>query len=423
VGSTHQADAEQQLLAAIDDQETLAVLSALISVPSEGGSQGEADIQRQAADRLADLGLEVDLWPLDLDELRRAADYPGEEVARNQAWGLVGTSHGGGQPALILQGHLDVVPPGDRSAWSQDPYEPRVADGSVRGRGSCDMKGGTAALLGAVSAVVRSGVPLTRRYAVHLVIGEEDGGIGAFATLRRGHGGASCVIPEPTNLELVTATAGALSFRIEVPGLATHGGTRYAGSSALDSYLALHAALQRLEARRNVDPEPLLRHLPIAYPLSVGRITGGDWASTVPDLVVVEGRYGLRISEDPDEARRELEAAVAEAAAGDAYLKDHPPRVSWPGGQFRGGHLAPDSGLRDLVGRSHADVTGGPPPPERGGPYGSDLRHYAAAGIPTLHYGPGDVRLAHGPDESVPLDQLAIAARVLALVLLRTCSP
>jgi len=415
-------DVERRVLAAVDDEDTLTVLDALISVPSEGGSQAEVDIQHRSADRLADLGLEVDLWPLNLDELRAVEDYPGEEVARNQAWGLVGTSTGDGLPALILQGHLDVVPPGDRTAWSGDPYEPRVVNGSVVGRGACDMKGGVAALLGAVSAVVRSGVPLVRPYAVHLVIGEEDGGIGAFGTIRRGHRGEACVIPEPTNLELITATAGALSFRIEVPGRATHGSTRYVGSSALDSYLAIHAALQDLEARRNADPEPLLRHLPVPYPLSVGRVRTGDWASTVPDLLVAEGRYGIRVTEQPSDARRELETAVAAAAAGDLYLRDHPPRVTWFGGQFHGGQLLAGHRLRHLVGQAHADVTGGPPPEEHGAPYGSDLRHYAAAGIPTLHYGPGDVRLAHSPDESIPLDQHASATRVLALVLVRSCA-
>ena len=88
------------------------------------------------------------------------------------------------------------------------------------------MKAGVAAMLAAAAAVRASGVRLARPFALHLVIGEEDGGLGAFATLQRGHRGDACVIPEPTDLRLVTANAGALSFRIEVPGLATHGSTR-----------------------------------------------------------------------------------------------------------------------------------------------------------------------------------------------------
>ena len=75
------------------------------------------------------------------------------------------------------------------------------------------------------------------------------------------------------------------------------------------------------------------------YPLSVGRLQAGDWASSVPDRLVAEGRYGLRVEEDPAVARAELEEAVAEAADEHPYLRDHPPVVTWPGGRFAGGHL------------------------------------------------------------------------------------
>ncbi|MFL6025607.1 MAG: M20/M25/M40 family metallo-hydrolase, partial [Friedmanniella sp.] len=332
---------EAAVLDLLDDAGTVQTLRDLVAVPSVGGSAGEVEVQAQLARRLADLGHEVDLWPLDLPTLRAHPDYPGEEVERGEAWGLVGSTGGrtgaDPRPALVLQGHVDVVPPGDRKAWRSDPYQPVEVAGSLVGRGTADMKGGVAAILAAAAAVRASGADLVRPFAVHLVVGEEDGGLGAFATLQRGHGGTACVIPEPTALALVTANAGSLTFRIEVPGLATHGSTAYAGSSAIDSYLGLHRALAALQARRNAEPEPLMRHLPVPYPLSVGRLTAGDWPSSVPDLLVAEGRYGVRVEEDLAAARAELEQAVAEAADRDGYLRDHPPVVSWSGGQFAGG--------------------------------------------------------------------------------------
>ncbi len=422
------SDRDAAVLAAVDDAAVLGRLVDLVSIPSVGGSPAEAEVSLRCADWLADLGLALDLWPLPLAELRADPQYPGEEVDRAEAWGLVGVGAddradaAADQPsALVLQGHLDVVPPGEVGAWHHDPYAGLVADGRVVGRGACDMKGGVAALLGAVAAVRHSRVPLRRAFAVHLVVGEEDGGLGAFATLRRGHRGDACIIPEPTDLTLVTANAGALGFRIEVPGLATHGSTRYAGVSAVEGYVRIHHALARLERTRNETVEPLLRDLPIPYPLSVGVVRAGEWASSVPDLLVAEGRYGLRIEEEPDLARAELEGAVEAAVAGSSFWAEHPPRVRWTGGQFRGGHLPSGHVLRDLVGRAHADVTGSGHPVEAGAPYGSDLRLYAAAGVPTLHYGPGDVRRAHGPDESVPVDQVLTAARTLALCLVRAC--
>ena len=397
----------------MEEAAVVATLGELVAIPSIGGTEGELAIQQYLAGRLADLGLTVDLWPIDLPAVREQPDYPGEEVDRSAAYGLVATNAPGARPALILQGHVDVVPPGDLSRWRSHPFRPAVRGGRVVGRGACDMKGGVAAILAAVEELLRTGADVPP-FAVHYVVGEEDGGLGAYATLARGHTGDACLIPEPTDLRLITAAAGSLTFRIEVPGLATHGSTRYEGHSAIDAYLPIHAALADLERRRNSDPEPLLADYPLAYPLSVGRISGGDWASSVPDQVVVEGRYGLRVDEDPADGRAELVAAVAEVAALDPYLKDHPPRVSWPGGVFRGGRLAAGHPLRDLVGAAHREVTGRSVGPERGGPYGSDLRLYAGAGIPTLHYGPGSPRQAHGPDESVPVDEVMITAQVLA---------
>jgi acetylornithine deacetylase len=414
---------ENAALAALDQAALLETLTDLIAIPSVGGTAAEVEIVASCAERARALGLEVDHWPLDLRSLRVAEDYPGEEVDRPDAWGLVATSPGAGPPAMILAGHLDVVPTGELTAWDGNPFGPQVCDGDVTGRGSCDMKGGVTAMLAAAGAVQASGVPLDRRYALHFLIGEEDGGLGAFATLRRGHRGDACIIPEPTNLELMTANAGALTFRIEVPGLATHGSTPYAGSSALDSYLAVHAALQGLQRRRNRYPEPLMVDYRIPYPLSIGRVRAGDWASSVPDLLVAEGRYGLRIDEDPKQARIQLEQVVAQVAQRDPYLRDHPPRVQWHGGQFRGGALAPGHRLRDLVGTAHADVTAEPAPGEVGAPYGSDLRLYTGAGVPTLQYGPGDPRLAHGPHESVPIAEVITAARTLIVTLLRACGP
>ena len=218
---------------------------------------------------------------------------------------------------------------------------------------------------------------------------------------------------------MITANAGSLTFRIDVPGLAAHGSARYAGASAIDSYLPIHRALAELETRRNSIVEPSMADFPIPYPLSVGRIHAGEWSSTVPDLAVVEGRFGLRIEEDPAAARRELEEAVRDAAATVPFLRDHPPVISWPGGQFAGGRLPAGHRLADHVAALHEQVTGSPTPPPHGVPYGSDLRLYAQAGIPTLHYGPGDVRQAHAPNESVPIDQLLTAAEVLTRAVLQ----
>ncbi|MEU3945822.1 ArgE/DapE family deacylase [Streptomyces sp. NPDC029526] len=414
-------DEEAAVLAAIDEAALGRTLLELISVPSVTGSAAESQLQHQLAGRLEWLGMEVDLWSMDLPALRADPDFPGTEAPRDEAWGLVGTTPDGGDgPTLILQGHVDVVPPGDPAAWEGDPFVPRVTGDLVHGRGACDMKAGLAAHLAALAAIRTTGTRLRGRVAAHFVVGEEDGGLGAFGTLRRGHRGDACVIAEPTAGTLITANAGALTFRLAVPGRAAHGSSREQGVSAVDAYLPLHRALAALETERNRDPSPLLAEYPIPYAVSVGTVRAGDWASSVPDLLVAEGRLGVRIDEDPADARADLERCVAEACAANPWLREHPATVTWPGGQFAGGRLPEGHALADTVAGAHADATDGPRPRGRGATYGSDLRLYAGAGIPTLQYGPGDITVAHSEREHVSLREVVRVARTLALTVLRT---
>jgi acetylornithine deacetylase len=313
-----------------------------------------------------------------------------------------------------------VVPAGDRSLWPGDPFDPRVADGAVHGRGACDMKGGLAAALAAVRALRDAGVRLARPLAVHSVVGEEDGGLGAWATLARGHTGDACVIPEPTDGAVTTAAAGALTFRLEVTGAAAHAAMRDRGVSAVELFEHVHRGLRDLEAQRQPVGDPRFAGERYPYGISVGRVTAGNWASSVPDRLVAEGRYGVRIGEPVEAARAVLEQHLAGVCAAHPWLAAHPVRLTWTGGAFASGELPAGHPLLPAVRSAVADAGGGPAP-ERAVPAGTDLRLYAAAGVPALHYGPGDLHLAHGPGERVPVAEVLTAARVLALLALRTC--
>jgi len=180
------------------------------------------------------------------------------------------------------------------------------------------------------------------------------------------------------------------------------------------------AALDRLEADRNAEVDPLMDRWPIAYPLSIGKVQAGDWASSVPDLLVAEGRLGVALDEPVERARRALEDAVALACEQDPWLRDHPVLVTWWGGQFASGRLPADSDLLHRVARAHT-AAGGGSQDTWAGPYGSDLRLLTAAGVPTVHYGPGDSALAHAADERVPVEEVTRAARTLALLALDVC--
>jgi acetylornithine deacetylase len=413
-------DAEVRVLDAVDDTWLLERLRELVAVPSVGGTPAESEAQHLVAGWLAGTGADTDVWAIDLAEAASADDAPGQEVVREEAWGVVGTLGGGGEPGLVLCGHTDVVPPGDPALWPGDPFTARLADGALHGRGTCDMKGGLVAALAAVRAVAAAGVPLRRPLAVHSVVGEEDGGLGAWATLRRGHRGVACVIPEPTAGAVLTANAGALTFRLTLTGLAAHGAMRDQGVSAVELFTHVHAALQRFEAGRQSDVERFAG-TSLPYGLSIGTVRAGDWPSTVPDRLVAEGRYGVRVDEPVATARTSFEAAVAAACADHPWLATHPAQVEWVGGAFASGRTPPGAPLLGAVRAAVVD-TGRAVPAERWVPAGTDLRLYAAAGVPTLHYGPGDLALAHSPREQVPVADLGHVARVLALTALRQCT-
>ncbi|HEU4677046.1 MAG TPA: ArgE/DapE family deacylase [Motilibacteraceae bacterium] len=414
--------ADLAVLDAIDEQALVNDLVGLVQVPSVTGTDAESDLQHRHATALSALDYRVDLWELDLAGLAAHPGFPGTEAPRAEGYGVVGVWGPEGVPALVLQGHVDVVPTGDLGNWlDRNPWSGAIRGNAVHGRGACDMKAGVAANLAVARALVTSGLTLERPFAVHTVISEEDGGLGAFATMLRGHRGEAAVISEPTSGRLVVANAGALTFQIRVPGRATHGSAKATGHSAFEAFLPVYAALADLERERNAHPDPLFDDNKLPYPISVGTIRAGDWASSVPDLLVAEGRLGVQLDEPPAAARTALEEAVASACRRDPWLRDHPAQVSWPGGQFASGRIdAAHPLVSEVSGAIHAvedrDVALG------AAPYGSDLRLYTGmGGIPTLHYGPGDVRLAHGPREQVDIDELIRTTRSLAVLAARRC--
>ncbi|RAY16072.1 peptidase M20 [Actinomadura craniellae] len=390
------------------------LLTELVRIPSPGGSPGEVAIQSRLAEWLRAEGLDVDHWRLPLADLTARPDFPGMEVPRVEAWGVAARLPGsGGGRSLMFNGHVDVVPPGEPAAWREcGPYDALVRDGMLYGRGACDMKGGLVAALFAVRALRRCGIRLRGDLIVACVAGEEDGGLGTYGLLDRGWRADACVIPEPTGLDVVPANAGALTFRLKVTGRAAHAARRTAGISAVERFWPVFAALRELEARRNADVDLLMRRWDVPYAIEVGTVHAGDWAATVPGELVAEGRIGVALGEPVEAARQALEDAVT----------GHGAEVEWWGGRFAAG--PPPAG--DLVARlaaAHRAAAGRAldSPDVWGAPYGSDLRLLAAAGVPTVQYGPGELDRMHAPDERVRISEVVTAAHALALLALDHC--
>lgn len=383
-------------------------VSRIVRVPSITGSERAAAAEVVAIAHA--LGLAAELVEFDLAATRAAPGYPGEEAPRSELVGAIVTLPGADPtaPRLALNGHVDVVHPGGE-AWQRDPWSGDIDGGLVHGRGTADMKGGVVAALHALGALRAAGAKLPGDLVLQAVASEEDGGLGTFAALQRDGDFAAALIPEPTNLRIVCAHGGALTFTGTVRGRTAHAALRLEGVSAIDRYMPIHAALHEHERAINARPcHPLLADLPLPYPLLVGQLRAGRWSSQVPEELTFEGRLGVPVGQSLEEARVQLERVVATATDG----QGPPVQIVWSGGQFASGETALDDPWVQLV-QAQAAAQLGAPPPLIGVPYGTDMRLFCARGIPCVLFGPGGIERAHAADEHVAIDDLQALARII----------
>lgn len=411
---------EKRVLEAIDVDMMLEYLCELISLQSLGGE--ETPCQESVVSQMERCGLEVDIWELNFNKLQNHTAFS-MEVDRKSGLGIVGSmGQGIGGRSLILNGHVDVVPIGDLANWNKPPWEGTIAEGQVYGRGAADMKGGLCCALFAAKALHDAGVRLRGRMMIESVIGEEDGGVGTLATLLRGYKAEGAIVLEPTKLSIAPAQTGAFNFRITIPGKAAHGCLRQEGVDPIEKFIIVFEELKDLERDRNRNiSDPLYKHYPMPYSLCIGNVRAGIWASTVAENLVCEGRYGVAADEDPTAARRALEQAVARAAKTDPWLRDHHPVIEWWGGQFQPARIHENHPIIRTLSSAYEDASGRGPRIE-GMTYGADMGLLVRVGhIPTVLFGPGDIRNAHRPDEHVNIGELRAAVRTLVLMILRFC--
>ena len=427
-------------LAAVDDaieaheDEMVALLGEMVAARSVTGE--EAPAQDVVIEAFEGLGLEPDVWEPDAEALRGHDAFfetssfaeVGYEGRPNVAATLEGA--GGAESegrTLTLSGHVDVVS-ADADAWSTDPWTLVRDDDRLYGRGAADMKGGIAAYLTAVRALKEVGVDLAGDLVLQTTIEEEDGGVGGvLSALERGYRPDAAVVAEPFDVPNVgVASGGVMYFRVTVPGRTAHAATAFEGVDALGKALAVYESLQdldrerkaRIEYPRAARADPRLEGN--VTNINVGTIEGGDWPSTVPGEVVMEGRVGWPPGESREAVREEIREAVSAAAEGDEWLTEHPPELEWFGWQAAPHEVSEDSEIAQLAKRAGESVTG-----ETGqfigGSAGLDERFYANDyGIDVATVGPVGERL-HGPDEYTTVSSLLDAAKTHARIAMAFC--
>ena len=397
------------------------LLQELVRVPSTTGDEGA--VQEKVEHAFRGRGLEVDVWEAEAREVEPYRDHVGDQEAYENRPNVAGARRGrGGGRSLLLNAHIDTVAPGEPEAWGHDPLGGEVVGDRLYGRGSCDMKGGLVTHLAALDALEAAGVELAGDVTVTATVGEENGGLGALSAVLRGYRADAALITEPTRLRLVPAQGGSLVFRLTVPGRSAHAAVRDRGVSALEKFVPLFGALRGLERERNATlSHPLYDHLENKVPINIGVVRAGNWASTVPEGLVAEGRAGLIPGEEVDAFKAQVRERLSDVADGDPWLRENPPHLEWFGGQFAPAEVPADAPICEAVKRAHTLATGREPVVE-GVSYGADMRLFIRFGnTPCVMYGAGDVCDAHGPDEHISIPDLVTATKTVAFLISSWC--
>jgi acetylornithine deacetylase len=377
-------------------------LAELVRVPSLLGEEEPA--QRLVEARMRELGFEVESVVPDSELLAERLDSGVPLMPYEGRRSLVGTIGDGGR-SLLLNGHVDVVSAEPVDRWTKEPFGAEIADGRLYGRGSCDMKGGVAAMLLGVEAALAAG-QLPGRLVYQSVIEEECGGNGALAACIAGPLGDGTLIAEPTNGGMDLVAVGVIWARVTLEADSRHASNADRGANPIEAAYPVIQALHGLEAELNAEPEPEVAGLEQPYLLNVGALHAGDWASMTPGRATLDVRLGFPIRMEPAEAQERLAAAVGAA--------DHSATVEFRGFRARGYSFDPESPFVRLLGDCHEEVRGGRPRPDPSRAT-TDLRFFEGQAV---CYGPTGENL-HGVDEWVDLESIADVATVLALLIRR----
>lgn len=402
-------------------EEAVRLLQELVRTPSVTGEEGAvAGVVKRA---FLERNLDVDTWEATPEEMEPYIDHVGEQDAYENRPNVAGIRRGKGNGrSILLSAHVDTVDPGDPASWREDPLSGTIEGDLLYGRGSCDMKGGLVTHLVALDALSDLGLKPGGDVTVAATVGEENGGLGALSTVLRGYRADAALITEPTRLALVTAQGGSLVFRLKVPGLSAHAATRDEGVSALEKFVPIFENLRELEQERNgILSHPLYGGIENKVPINVGVVRAGNWASTVPESLIAEGRVGLIPGEEVEAFKDLVAERIAAVAGRDPWLREHPPELEWFGGQFAPIEVETDAPICEALKEAHERVTGVRPSVE-GVPYGADMRLFIRfGGMPCVMYGAGDVKVAHAPDEHISVTELLTATTTVACLLAGWC--
>ena len=391
---------------------------------------GETEANRYLARHYQQLGLKVDLWEVEPKRANLAGVWQGA----------------GGGRSLLFNGHIDTVPTGLPEKWkSGHPLSGKVEGGRIYGRGSCDMKGPLVSQMMAVKAIQAVGLRLKGDLTLSATAGEENmdsATIGAGDLPKRGYRADAAVVSEPSApphpLAVVPVSPGLWWVSVTVEGKTSHASTRgetfRAGGlgaevavNAIDKGVYLVNAIRKLEDEWGLTKKhPLFK--PGHFTMLPGVISGGPHGVQVPffisDYCTIEYCLWYHPQDTPQEVRQEFENYLRHACELDEWLRHHPPKVewkvNWPAFSVDPGHA-----ICQAMATAHGEAAQGTRfdvPAKFAGFYAvCDAAFLNPQGIPSIVYGPGSILVAHAADEYVEIDELVVATKAYALLVMDWC--
>jgi len=363
--------------------------------PDVGNGPGESVLSNLLLDRLRGIhGFEV-----------REQQVRGER--RNVVAILKGS---GGGRSLMLNGHMDTV---GVEGMKIAPFQPTMRDGFVHGRGACDMKGAIAAILGAAKSLAESAEKLHGDLVLSFVVDEEHLSIGITKLIEEYRTNAA-IVGEPTNMKVATAHKGFVWVEVETKGRAAHGSVPEKGVDAIVHGARIVTQLNELQSKLRVREHPLLGPAKI----HTSTVQGGTHWSIVPDRCVLRLERRTLPGETSALVMQEIEEIIDKVKREDSSL-DAEARLVFERPPLETSVTEPivqtlRQTVREVTGTDGSVV---------GVPYWSDgalLSH--SGGIPTCLFGPGDIGVAHSPDEYVNAEDVLTAAEIYARVARKFCS-
>ncbi|MEM3265417.1 MAG: ArgE/DapE family deacylase [Thermoplasmata archaeon] len=402
-------------------EEIVDFLRDILRIPSETGN--ELEIQKFISGFVKKYGPEVDMWEPDLEELKKHPGYVPVDRDYKDRPNVVATLKGtGGGRSLILNGHVDVIPAGPRSAWSVDPWGGEIIGDSIYGRGASDMKSGIAAMTMAAKIIADSGLKLKGDLTLEYTVDEELSGNGTLACVMKGYRADAGISLETSSLKVQPACIGRIWFEIGVKGKAAGIQNRRAGVNAIDLGYKIKQAVDSYEAIRiSRNEHRLFPDKVEAMPCIVGDFRSGSYPSAFPDSCTLRGSMAILPNEDSDAVKADFKKYIEEFSREDPWMREHVPEVRYKGYFAEPSEIPTEHSIVRTVSEAFFRVTG-KQPVISGRTGAADIRFLNKyANTPSLIFGPGDTLQMHATDEHVKIESVIQATKVLVATIVQWC--